>query len=213
LKKIFKKIFKVKYLLLLVLLFVITANFIISKNTHNSTYNDRDKIPHNKVGLVLGTGQYLVDGRPNLYFIYRVNATVELFQKGKIDFILISGDNSKKDYNEPEAFKTELIRKGIPKEKIFLDFAGFRTLDSVIRAKKVFGLTAVTIISQQFHNERAIYIAKHNGISAIGYNAKDVGGRFGLKVKLREYLARTKMFLDILFNVKPKYLGKKITIG
>ena len=96
--------------------------------------------------------------------------------------------------------------------KIFLDYAGFRTLDSVVRVKKVFGQTSITIISQQFHNERAIYLANHFGIKAIGFNAKDVSGRYGLKVQLREYLARVKVFVDIMLNIQPKFLGKPIKI-
>ena len=148
----------------------------------------------------------------NLYFTFRINATVQLYNYGKIDFILISGDNGNKDYDEPTDFKNELIKKGIPEDKIFLDFAGFRTLDSVIRSREIFGQKSITIISQQFHNERAIYLAEKNGINAIGFNARDVSGKYGMKVQIREYLARTKVFIDILFGVKPKFLGDKIEI-
>ena len=148
----------------------------------------------------------------NLYFKYRIDATVELYKKGKIDFVLISGDNGNKNYDEPTDFKNELIRHGIPENKIFLDFAGFRTLDSVVRCKEIFGQNSITIISQQFHNERAIYLAKNNEIEAVGFNARDVSGRYGLKVKVREYLARTKVFVDILLGVKPKFLGEKVEI-
>jgi SanA protein len=109
------------------------------------------------VGLVLGTSQYLKNGYLNWYFKYRIEATVELYKKGKIDFILVSGDNSHKNYDEPTAFKNELIKRGIPADQIYLDYAGFRTLDSVVRAKEIFGQTSITIISQKFHNERAIY--------------------------------------------------------
>lgn len=135
-----------------------------------------------------------------------------LFKAEKIEFILISGDNGRQGYNEPEAFKKVLVERGIPAERIFLDYAGFRTLDSVIRAREIFGLEEFTIISQQFHNERAIYIAQKNGINAIGFNAQDVSDYNGFKTKVREYLARTKLFVDIFLGTTPKFLGEKIEI-
>ena len=129
----------------------------------------------------------------------------------KISKILISGDNSTKEYDEPESMKQALIAKGVPGEDIVLDYAGFRTLDSIIRAKKIFGQTKLTIISQRFHNERAIYLALENGIDAIGYNAKEIRGSTSfLKTGyLREGLARVKMFLDIWFGKSPKFMGKQ----
>lgn len=204
-----------KILLLLsciVLLIVIISNYSIESNASGKTYSDVALIQKNKVGLVLGTSKTLQNGRVNLYFKYRIEATVTLYSEGKIAYVLVSGDNSREEYDEPTDFKEELIRRGIPEERIFLDYAGFRTLDSVIRAKEIFGQEQITIISQQFHNERAIYLAEKNDITAIGYNARDVSRRYGLKVRLREYLARTKVFLDILFNVQPKFLGDKIEI-
>ncbi|MBI6120786.1 SanA/YdcF family protein [Salegentibacter maritimus] len=161
----------------------------------------------------MGTSKYLSDGRINLYFKYRIDATVDLFKTGKIDYVLVSGDNGSEDYDEPTDFKNELIKRGIPENRIYLDYAGFRTLDSIVRAKEIFGQDNFTIISQQFHNERAIYLAEKHGVKAIGYNAKDLDGKFGWNVKLREYLARTKVFLDIFFDVEPKFYGKKMEIG
>lgn len=211
-KKI-RTLFKILLLLsCIVLLIVVVSNYSIKSNANGKTYSDASLIQKNKVGLVLGTSKTLQNGHVNLYFKYRVDATVALYKEGKIAFVLVSGDNSRKGYDEPTDFKEELIRRGIPAERIFLDYAGFRTLDSVIRAKEIFGQEQITIISQQFHNERAIYLAEKNDITAIGYNARDVSRRYGLKVRLREYLARTKVFLDILFNVKPKFLGDKIEI-
>lgn len=198
---------------LLLFLFVLRSNLAIEANASGLTFNSVDEIQKNKVGLVLGTSKYLRDGRTNLFFLYRVQAAVELYNKGKIDYILVSGDNRHVSYNEPKEFRKELIKRGIPKEKIYLDYAGFRTLDSMVRAKEVFGLQEVTVISQQFHNERAIYIAKKNGLKAIGFNAQDVQGYSGFKVKTREALARTKVFLDLFMNVQPKFLGEKIAIG
>lgn len=194
------------------LLLVVISNYIIEKQTEKLTFSNTTDIKKNRVGLVLGTSKLLSNGSINLYFKYRIDATIKLYKNKKIDFILISGDNGNKTYDEPTDFKEELISKGIPEEKIFLDYAGFRTLDSVVRAKKIFGQESITIISQQFHNQRAIYLAKHHNINAIGFNAKDVSARYGIKVKAREYLARTKVFVDILLGIKPKFLGKQIEI-
>ena len=122
-------------------------------------YDDVNKIPHRNVGLLLGTSKYTIFGRDNEYYKRRIEATYELYSKGKIDTILISGDNSKKDYNEPETMMADLVALGVPKDRFVLDYAGFRTLDSVVRAKNVFGKDRVTIISQEFHNVRAWYLA------------------------------------------------------
>ena len=211
-KKLFKFI-KISIILISIpLFFIFIANISIELSTRGKTYANAEKIPHNKVGLVLGTSKFLKSGSINLYFKYRIEATVKLYKAGKIDFVLVSGDNGNKKYDEPTDFKNELVDNGIPEEKIFLDYAGFRTLDSVVRAKKVFGQNSLTFISQEFHNERAIYLAKKNDIQAVGFNAKDTSGRYGIRVKIREYFARTKVFLDILFRVKPKFLGDPIEI-
>ncbi|RKR14090.1 SanA protein [Maribacter vaceletii] len=191
---------------------LILSNFIISNSTNNKTFDNILDIPKNKVGLVLGTAKKLVGGQPNPYYTNRISATITLFNSNKIEFVLVSGDNGSVYYNEPNSFKRDLIKGGIPADKIFLDYAGFRTLDSMVRAKAVFGLDSVTIISQKFHNERAIYIAQKKGLNAIGFNAKDIEGKSGLKVHLREYFARVKVFLDLLFNTQPKFFGDKISI-
>ena len=166
-----------------------------------------------QVGSLLSTSKYLQNGNINLYYQYRLEATVSLYQNGKIDYILISGDNGQKSYNEPETFKDDLIKSGIPADKIYLDYAGFRTLDSIVRAKEIFGQNKITIISQKFHNERAIYISENKDIEAVGFNAKDVTFRYGLKIQIRELLARTKMMIDLyVINEQPKFLGDKIQI-
>ena len=212
-KKIFKKIIIILVVLMLfVTASVIICNVIINKTTKEQVYSDVNLIPHNKVGLILGTSQYLKSGHKNLYFVYRINAAVELYNAGKIDFFVVSGDNSRKDYNEPLDMKNELIAKGIPENKIYLDYAGFRTYDSVIRMNKVFGQNEFTIISQKFHNERAIYIANRLGLNAIGFNANDVAAYYGFKTNAREKFARVKVFVDFLTGKEPKFLGETIEI-
>lgn len=197
---------------ILLLSFIIISNEIIESNAVGKTFSQVEQIPKNRVGVVLGTSKYRVKGGVNLYFKYRVEAAYRLFKSGKIDFILVSGDNSSKYYNEPKEIKAALVKRGVPADKIYLDYAGFRTLDSVLRAKLIFGQHKFTLISQQFQNERAIYLANKNGVDAIGYNAKNVTKSYGFKTHVREYFARCKAILDITFNEKPKFLGKKITI-
>lgn len=141
--------------LILLLGTILLCNRIIIHNTESCLYDQVETIPENRVGVLLGTSPKLRGGRPNLYFNYRITAAVELFQAGKISRILVSGDNRCMNYNEPVEMRKALIAHGIPDSVIVMDFAGIRTLDSVIRAKKVFGQDRFTIISQRFHNERA----------------------------------------------------------
>lgn len=192
---------------------IIVCNQKVKGYADSKTYTEVTTIPRNDVGLLLGTSPKLKNGNNNLYFDYRILAAAELYKAGKIRYILISGDNRKKDYNEPEEMKEALMQKGVPEGVIYLDYAGFRTLDSVVRAQEVFGQSRLTVISQRFHNERAIYLAGKNGIDAIGYNAKDVNAYAGIKTNARELLARVKMFIDLAIDKQPHFLGEKIVIG
>ncbi len=208
-----KKLSKVLIVLLaLPLLLIWVCNSVITNGAEGKTFSDTNKISKNKVGLVLGTSKKLIGGLPNPYYTFRIRAALELFQADKVDFILVSGDNGTTYYNEPQTFKNDLVKGGIPRDRIFLDYAGFRTLDSMVRAKEVFGLDSVTVISQQFHNERAIYLAEIKGLVAIGFNAEDISMEHGLKVQLREYLARVKVFIDLLFKTEPKFYGERVEI-
>ncbi|MBQ0768669.1 MAG: YdcF family protein [Bizionia sp.] len=191
---------------------MLVSNYCIEKSARHKTFTEVSNIQNNKVGLVLGTTKRLQNGNINLYFKYRIEATVQLYNSGKIEFVLVSGDNGNKNYDEPTDFKNELIKRGIPENKIFLDYAGFRTLDSVVRAKVIFGQESITFISQKFHNERAIFLAEKNGIKAIGFNARDVSAKAGFKTRIREYFARTKAVIDVIIGVNPKFLGETIDI-
>ncbi|WP_375563144.1 vancomycin high temperature exclusion protein [Bernardetia sp. OM2101] len=191
---------------------MIIADYLIVSKAESSLFKDVNTIPKKKVGLLLGTRKILSNGYINLYFKYRIAAAVSLYNAGKIEYFIVSGDNSKENYNEPEDMKNALMAKGIPENRIFMDFAGFRTLDSVVRAKEVFGQNSFTIISQKFHNERAIYLAHLEGMEVIAFNAKDVTISYGIKTQIREKLARVKVFIDYLTGKEPKFLGKKIII-
>jgi SanA protein len=209
-----KKIFICSALLLaLMLLFTCWANYKIASSSKPYVFDDLNNVPAVETGLLLGTAKLLPNGYNNLYFQYRIDAALELFKAGKIKYIIISGDNGREEYNEPEDMKDELINRGIPDSVIYLDYAGFRTFDSVIRAKKIFGQHKLISISQKFHNERMVFIARNNEIEAYGYNARDVKKSAGFRTNLREFFARAKVFLDMLISREPKFLGEKIKIG
>lgn len=187
---------------------------IIALKTKDRIYDDLEKLPEREVGIVLGTGPTTMTGESNSYFLYRIDAAEELYKAGKIKYILISGDNSRKDYSEPDVMKDSLVARGIPEEVIYLDYAGFRTLDSVVRSKKVFEQTTMIVISQQFHNERSLALGDWQGMELIGYNAKETSSRFHtIRAHIREGFARVKLLLDMLTNKQPKFLGKPIEIG
>lgn len=197
----------------LILLFIILCNVWVVHSSKKQIYTQVSEVPQKDVALLLGTRRILASGRENLYFRYRVDIAAELYHKGKIKHIIVSGDNHVHSYNEPEDMQLALMELGIPEDRITLDFAGFRTLDSVVRCKKVFQQNSFTVISQRFHNQRAIFIANKYGIDAIAFDARDVGVAYGRKTRLREYLAKVKAVLDLyLLRKQPKFLGEKISI-
>ncbi len=174
---------------------------------------DFGSLPNCNVGVVLGTSKWVQRGRMNHYFKYRIEAAVRLYRSGKVKYILVSGDNGTKKYNEPRDFKNMLMEQGIPDSKIILDYAGFRTFDSMVRAKEVFGQDSFIVISQAFQNERAVFIARNKGVEAYGYNARNVSQAGGWLTRQREKFARIKVFLDLyLLDTQPKFLGEEIQI-
>ncbi len=192
------------FVFLLVGIFLL--DWYVKKVNQQRLYQAATDLPKRPVGLVLGTSKYVKNGQLNRYYTYRINAAVALWEAGKVDRLLLSGDNSREGYNEPADMQADLIARGIPKEHLLLDYAGFRTLDSVVRCRKVFGFDQVIIISQRFHLERAVFLAQYKGVDALGLIAQDVDGVYGLKVQLREKLARVKLILDLLFGVEPHFL-------
>ena len=171
-------------------------------------------VPKARCAVILGCIETLPHGRTNLYFTYRIQTAAKLFHSGKVEYLIVSGDNGRQNYNEPAMMRAALRRLDIPDERIVSDFAGFSTLDSMVRAKRVFGQQSIIVVSQQFHNERAIYIARHEGLTAYGLNAPDVSGAGGLRTKAREKLARVKTLLDLhLFKTKPKFLGQPVPLA
>lgn len=182
-------------------------NWVVN-NTYSYIYDDWSLLPDNDVGLVLGTSSYTRGGAPNPQFYGRINAAAQLYQVGKIKRIIVSGANPDSTYNEPRAMRRELVKKGVPPNAIYMDFAGFRTFDSVARAQVVFGLDKVTIITQRYHAYRAVFVAKklHMQVSAYAAPSDDIGTF--TRTMVREVLARVRVVLDIyVLHTEPKFLG------
>ena len=201
-------------LLILCSVSLTVARIMIAKASKDKTYSSVELIPHRRVGLVLGCPKQLSNGTPNLFFKNRIDAAAQLFEHRKVDYLIVSGDNHVQGYDEPTDMKNALIDMGVPGDRIYPDYAGFRTLDSVVRAKDIFGQDTIIVISQKFHNQRAIFLASHHGIDAIGFDAPEVGLRHSFKTRCREQFAKVKAVLDVyLFRKRPHFLGQKIIIG
>lgn len=207
-----KMIISILGLFITLALLIVWANWQVSHFAEPYLSNDANRLPESKVALLLGTVPKLANGQPNLYFQFRIQAAADLYQSGRIRHIIVSGDNSRRDYNEPDAMKEALIAHGIPANAITADYAGLRTLDSIVRTRDIFGQQSYIIVSQQFHNERAIYLARKHGINAFGYNAHDVTVSSGFKTRMRELGARVKMFWDLWTGTEPKFGGEKIQL-
>lgn len=211
LKKLFKVLF---YSALAIILTCSVCHITIAKSTKAQLHDSVKTIPKTKVGIVLGTSRLLRNGTKNLYFSYRIQAAKKLFDAKKVSYLILSGDNRVDEYNEPKDMHDALLKVGIPDSCMVLDYAGLRTFDSMVRCKEIFGQDSVIVISQEFHNARAVYIANKIGLTAFGFNATKVTTQQTTKIKIREFFSRTKCILDIyVLNTKPKHLGKKIKIG
>ncbi|MFW5684207.1 MAG: SanA/YdcF family protein [Spirochaetota bacterium] len=195
------------------LVLLVVANTAVTSGNQDMLYRSIRDVPPNRVGLLLGTTQYAIGGGPNPFFWNRIDAAVALYRGGRIDVILASGDNERRSYNEPIQMQRALMDAGVPEHAIVLDFAGFRTLDSIARASEVFGQRRFTIISQELHLHRALYIARHYAVDAIAYAAEDVSGGSGFRVRLREILARVLAVFDLhVLRTEPRYLGDPVRI-
>ncbi|MTI13167.1 SanA/YdcF family protein [Sansalvadorimonas verongulae] len=177
-------------------------------------YDKPAQLPQNEVGVVLGTSRYTSKGKPNGHYHRRMEAVAQLVKAKRIRYVVVSGDNGTRWYDEPTQMRRDLIRLGVPADIIYRDYAGFRTLDSIIRARDVFGQTSFTIISQKFQNERAVYIAHQNGIDAVAFNASGELLLTDHSNQLREILARVLAIIETQFlNTGPKVLGPPVIIG
>lgn len=185
---------------------IVIIDLLIGFSVHDKIYTNINELPYRPYGLVLGTSRYYSNNSLNLFYYNRILAAQQAISHHKVDYLLLSGDNRTRYYNEPRMMQRDLIRLGVNPELIYLDYAGFRTLDSVVRAKKVFKLNSITIISQQFHCERALFIANHYNIDAICYAADYPQGHEW--VRIREFFARVMALWDIMIDRQPYFLGK-----
>ncbi|MCG7497150.1 YdcF family protein [Vibrio sp. Of7-15] len=195
------------------LLGMLLIDTTISFQGSDRVFQNIDDLPERDVALVLGTSKYI--GRQlNPFYQYRIDAAIKLHQLKRVKNFLLSGDNAHRSYNEPWTMKRDLLKAGIEDKNITLDYAGFRTLDSIVRAKEVFEANHFVIISQKFHCERALFIANHYDIDSVCLAVPSPEGLANMKIRMREILARTKAVLDLyVLNVQPKFLGPKEPIS
>lgn len=203
-----KIIFCILVIIVVFVAVIALCDVIVSKNAFGKTYDNVDSIPHRKVGMILGTSPISTwNGRRNYYFDHRIKAGAELYKAGKVDWLVVSGGdyrNTENGYDEPVAMRDSLMQQGVDSTRIILDYDGTRTLNSIAKMRDVYCLDSIIIISQKYHNERALYQAKHLGIEAIGFNAKTPGKRTSWwRNRGREVLARVKLFIDVAHGLHP----------
>jgi len=205
--KVLRQLF---YISLAIFLFVVLANVWIVSSTKDQIFSEYQNLENHEVALVLGTSHLLSNGSPNPFFNNRMETASKLYKEGKIKHFIVSGDNRTKYYNEPSEMRKALVRLGVPANAITLDYAGLRTLDSVVRSKEIFGQNELTIITQTFHCYRALFISRYYGIDAVAYVANEEETMDADQVHWREYLARAKAVLDLyILKTNPRYLGQK----
>jgi SanA protein len=206
--KRFRRIFLIILIIIIALIFSSNAWVVIS--TQDSIYSNISTLPEHGVALVLGTSHRLTGGGANPFFEKRMDTAGELYRLKKIRHFLLSGDNRTKYYNEPAEMRKALLKRGVPASAITLDYAGLRTLDSIVRSKEIFGQDSIVIITQSFHSHRALFISRHYNIAAVAMIADEPGFGSSVRVRLREYFARPKAILDLyVLNTSPRHLGKK----
>lgn len=199
------------FVLCICIAFIFGINAWVSHKSAPYIFTELNQIPYYSVGVVLGTSKYYSTGKPNIFYANRINGAAELYNNHKVSLLLLSGDNRAINYNEPLQMKKDLLAKHIPETQLYLDYAGFRTLDSVIRTYKIFNTNNFIIISQRFHCERAIFIALHKNIAAHCFAVPDPDDT--IKVTLREYLARVKAVIDLfILHKEPYFLGPIIPL-
>jgi SanA protein len=176
------------------------------------SFSDVGKVPAVDVALVLGTAPIGPEGGPNRYFVYRLDAAAALYKAGKVKYFIVSGTREGK-YDEPTAMRAGLIERGVPAEAIYRDFDGDRTLDSIVRARRIYGQTRLVIVSQRFHLSRALFLASHEGIEAWGFEARDVDQPYSIFTELRRYPSALRAYWDVWMNAPPAEPGKPVAIG
>lgn len=195
--------------LAVLVLFMTVANIVVVMNSSSRIKGQLDELSKARIALVLGTSKSTRYGTENLFFSDRMKAAADLFHDGKVKHIIVSGDNRSKYYNEPQDMLESLLELGVPSEAITLDYAGLRTLDSIVRCKEIFDQDDIIIVTQKFHAYRAVFIAKHYDITSQAYSANYESELYA-SLFIRELIARSLSVIDLyLLNKSPKYLGEK----
>ena len=189
------------------------CDWLVSASSQGFVHEELAAVKPAPVALLLGTNRKYA-GRPNPFYSARIKAATELFASGKVAGIIVSGDNRRADYNEPAMMRADLVQAGVPGEFITMDLAGVRTLDSVVRARSVFQQKRVIVVSQRFHAQRAVFLARHFGLEAEAYSAAEPGWNWWIRVRTREVFARVIACLDVWFlNRQPHFLGPVETVN
>ncbi len=209
-RKLLKYFFRIT---LLVLVFIVLTNLWIVLSTQKHIYQNITLVPAYQVGLILGTSKKTIYGYENPYFKYRIDAAANLYHAGKVKHLILSGDNRTKYYNEPLDMQKALIKKGVPESAMTLDYAGLRTLDSIVRCSEIFGQSKFLIISQKFHLYRALFIASKYDLEASAFTAQTPALSRSFKTLSREILARPKAIIDLyILDKKPRFSGEEVVI-
>ncbi len=209
----FKKFFWWSFLSCCVFVAVVVINYgIVSLNAAGRTFDDVADVPEHEYGLILATSPITPGGARNLYFDMRIKSAVELYDAGKVARLIVSGGDYTQDVNnrygcdEPRMISDSLVSRGVPADCIILDYEGTRTLNSIAKAKQVYALDSVVLVSQKYHNERAIWQADYYGLKAVGYNAAPSHIRRNrIKNTVREFFARVKLMIDLSVGEAPKF--------
>jgi len=207
-----KKYFKIiLYLAIIGLVAIVSVNYYVKSSTKKNIYYSIKKFPKNDVGIIFGAG---INGdQPSKYLKDRLDAGISLYKANRINKILLSGDNGSDEHDELTVMKNYCFNHGVDTTKIFIDYAGFDTYSTMYRAKHIFKIKKATLISQEYHLNRAIYIGQKLGIKSVGYSANN-GEYLGYKyVTFREYGSIFKSFFDVLRNREPHFLGNPIDIN
>lgn len=193
-----------------VILFLSGTNAWVLLSAKSRCYESLELVPSRDVAVVLGTSPRLSSGSSNPFFESRMDAAAELYKRGKVRHILVSGDNRRKDYDEPTAMRDALVKRGIPEQAVSMDFAGLRTLDTVERARAVFGLSEALIVTDDFHLARSLFLAKAKGLDAVGVCGVRVRWSWSKKTRCREVVSRTLAWLDVyVLGTKPRHYGPR----
>ena len=203
--------------LLIVLLFVVPlvlCGWLVHHAAKGRIYADDALLPFNKVGLVLGTSPTNdYNGLPNLHFMHRLQAAAALYHARRVRHLLLTGNNDQHGYDEPAEMRAVLLKLGVPEGATTLDPAGFRTLDSVVRARDVYGQHRLTVITDHFHSYRTVFLARHYGIDAVAFPSEEVELRWSFRSRVRECFADVKACLDLyVFHTKARELGNLVVL-